>query len=132
MKNKYVIIGGAALLLAVGVLSYLNFQKETTPATSEVTGEPAVTIVRTDSGYEPNEVTIQKGDIVLWKNESSEFHWPASDLHPTHGIYPEFDPLRPLDTGEDWKFQFDKVGTWKFHDHIRANKVGVIHVVDSE
>jgi plastocyanin len=97
-----------------------------TPA--KALGEPNVTIVRTNDGYTPNEVTVQKGDIVLWTNESDEYHWPASDLHPTHGVYPEFDPLTPIAPGEEWKFQFNEVGEWKFHDHIRANKTGTVNV----
>ena len=91
---------------------------------------PTVTITRTASGYEPKEVTIKKGEVVLWKNESGEYHWPASDLHPTHAIYSEFDPLKPVAEGEDWAFSFNRVGTWKYHDHIRANKVGTVTVTE--
>lgn len=130
--NKQILIGvGVAVLIAVGIFAYLAMQKNTPSSSSnEPQGEPAVTIVRTNAGYEPNEVTIKKGDIVLWTNESDEYHWPASDLHPTHGIYPEFDPLKPIAPGDTWKFKFDKVGVWNFHDHIRANKIGTITVTE--
>jgi plastocyanin len=89
---------------------------------------PAVVVTRSKEGYTPKEVTIKKGETVLFKNESGEYHWPASDLHPTHAIYSAFDPLRPVKNGEDWSFTFDQVGTWKYHDHIRANKVGTVVV----
>jgi len=130
-KSQLILLLIAGLFVTAAVYVYLGMEREevTAPVT-EVQGEPAVTIVRTSSGYEPSEVTIKKGDIILWKNESDEFHWPASDLHPTHSIYSEFDPLRPLAVGEDWKFQFNNVGVWNFHDHIRANKVGTITVVE--
>jgi plastocyanin len=128
------------LMMSIGVVClvgayFLYIQSQNASVSQKVAvveemGEPSVTIVRTDAGYEPKEVTIKKGDIILFKNESKEFHWPASDLHPTHGIYPEFDPLRPLAQGEDWKFKFDAVGAWKFHDHIRANKVGTVTVTN--
>ncbi len=124
------IIGGLAAIIAVVLSVYIFLMPGTVTVQTEVLGEPTVTIVRTENGYEPKEVTIKKGDIVLWKNESEEFHWPASDLHPTHGIYPEFDPLKPIAPGDEWKFKFDKVGVWKFHDHIRANKTGTITVVE--
>jgi plastocyanin len=91
-------------------------------------GEVAVTVVRTKDGYEPKDITINVGDIVEWTNESGEYHWPASDLHPTHGIYPEFDPLTAIAPGESWKFKFEKPGVWKYHDHIRANKTGSVTV----
>jgi len=130
--NKTVLVGlGVMFCIVVGIFAYLAIPKDTSaPNLKEPEGEPSVTIVRTNTGYEPKEVTIKKGDIVLWTNESNEYHWPASDLHPTHGIYPEFDPLRPIASGDTWKFKFDKVGVWKFHDHIRANKVGTVTVVE--
>lgn len=135
MKNAYLLIGIVVVLVAVGggYLLWMQQEKaavETNQTPTQPTGEPAVTIVRTNDGYEPKEVTIKKGDIVLFTNESDMFHWPASDLHPTHGVYPEFDPLDTIAPGEEWKFQFDKVGVWKYHDHIRANKVGTITVTE--
>lgn len=124
-----VAIVGVIVLLGVGGLWYFSKQKEATFLPSgEVEGVPAVVITRTKDGYEPKEVTIQKGDIVRWVNESEDFHWPASDLHPTHGVYPDFDPLKPMGPGESWQFKFDQVGVWKYHDHIRANKTGTITV----
>ncbi len=126
---KKIIISGSVVVCALVVyVLFLTPQSEVGKVIE--LGEPTITIVRTDSGYEPREVVIKKGEIILWKNESNEFHWPASDLHPTHGIYPEFDPLRPIAPGEDWKFKYDKVGEWKFHDHIRANKTGKITVTE--
>ncbi len=124
------VLAGVALIAGI-VFFYLAFtavQKQT--ETDEVQGEPAVTIVRTSAGYEPSEVTIKKGDIVRFTNESDDFHWPASDLHPTHGVYPAFDPLRPIAQGESWQFQFEQIGVWNFHDHIRANKTGTITVIE--
>lgn len=132
-KNKIVVVlvGVAIILSVVAFGLYTQKGAETSSVSnSEPQGEPDVTIVRTNSGYEPSEITIKKGDIVAWTNESSEFHWPASDLHPTHGIYPEFDPLKPIAPGDVWKFKFDEVGVWKFHDHIRANKVGTVTVTE--
>ncbi len=129
-KNLIVVV----IVLAVVGGSYLFLTKDTEiksiVGATEILEETTVTIVRTENGYEPKEVTVKKGDVVLWTNESGEFHWPASDLHPTHGIYPEFDPLKPIASGDIWKFKFDKVGVWKFHDHIRANKVGTVTVVE--
>lgn len=132
MKKNSIYIGGIIAVILISIIAYVFLKTNTTPSTQQevVLGEPVVTIVRTENGYEPKEVTIKKGDVVLWKNESEEFHWPASDLHPTHGIYPEFDPLKPIAPGDEWKFKFDKVGVWKFHDHIRANKTGTVTVVE--
>lgn len=126
------IIGGVLVaVVALAILFVLQSEpKKVSSGTIEPAGEPAVVIVRNNDGYEPKNVTIKKGDIVMWKNESKDYHWPASDLHPTHGVYPEFDPLRPIAPGDTWKFKFDRVGKWNFHDHIRANKVGTVTVTE--
>lgn len=136
MKNKTILIAAIAVIgiVALCVAAYFLFAGapavEESVGVPDAVGEPAVVIVRTKDGYEPREVTIKQGDIVRFSNESGEFHWPASDLHPTHGVYPEFDPLRPIADGEDWQFRFDQVGVWNFHDHIRANKTGTITVTE--
>ncbi len=116
-------------VLAFGGYAYMTTQ-DAKQEVSKTLPEATVTITRTASGYEPKEVTIKKGQVVLFKNESGEYHWPASDLHPTHAIYSEFDPLKPVAEGDEWAFQFDQVGTWKYHDHIRANKVGMVTVTE--
>lgn len=90
----------------------------------------SVTIVLSADGYQPREVTIRKGTTVTFRSENDAQHWPASDLHPAHEIYPEFDPGRPLESYETWQFTFDKPGTWGLHDHIRSYYTGVIMVVE--
>ena len=129
-KGILIVIGIGIIIASLFYFLIPTSNENDQQQVQEVTGEPTITIVRTNEGYVPNEVTIKKGDIVLWTNESDEYHWPASDLHPTHGVYPEFDPLKPIAPGDEWKFQFNQVGEWKFHDHIRANKVGTIIVED--
>jgi plastocyanin len=118
---------GVGAILAAGY--YYTAHIETAKKNTDTPAPtPSVVITRTKEGYTPKEVTIKNGETVLFKNESGEYHWPASDLHPTHAIYSAFDPLRPIKDGEDWSFTFDRVGVWKYHDHIRANKVGTVTV----
>lgn len=93
---------------------------------------PEATIVRTNDGYEPKGVTINQGDTVSFTNESDAFHWPASDVHPTHQIYSDFDPRTPIGPGETWSFTFMEAGEWVFHDHLRANLRGKVIVQPAE
>jgi len=90
-----------------------------------------VVIVLTEEGYVPAEITITKGTRVEFRNETGRPHWPSSNLHPSHEIYPEFDPKRPLAEDETWSFVFDKVGVWGMHDHIRSYYIGTIHVIEN-
>jgi plastocyanin len=131
MKNFIPAVLSAVFIVVLvgGVYLYMN-KLDVEKQVFQTLPEPTVTVTRTAEGYEPKEITIKKGEVVLWKNESTEYHWPASDLHPTHTIYSDFDPLKPVASGADWAFQFNKVGIWKYHDHIRANKVGTVIVVE--
>ena len=65
----------------------------------------------------------------MFVNETkSSFVWPASDLHPTHSLYSEFDPGEPFESGKAWAFTFDKPGQWGYHDHLKPNHRGVVTV----
>ncbi|MDP3986663.1 MAG: hypothetical protein Q8P81_00360 [Nanoarchaeota archaeon] len=91
--------------------------------------EPKYHVVEiTSSGFSPRVVEIDQGDIVTWVNRDSKRHWPASDDHPIHDAYPEFDSKRPLKADEDWDFQFDKRGEWEYHDHLNPSFTGTIFV----
>lgn len=89
-----------------------------------------ITVVLTDSGFVPSEFTITKGGTVTFSTDRGVSFWPASNLHPDHGIYPAFDPKRPLDPKETWAFTFDRPGDWAFHDHLRSYFTGTVHVVE--
>lgn len=106
--------------------------------------EPVV-IVFTDTGYSPKSITIKKGTVVMYKNmSSSKDTWPAVAMHPSHTAYDgttlaehcanptptTFDACRRLKPGESWSVTLDKVGTWKYHDHVAASLFGEIIVTE--
>ncbi|MAG47110.1 hypothetical protein CL617_00770 [archaeon] len=89
-----------------------------------------------DGKYKPSTLTIKKGETVIFLNNDISSTWPASNIHPTHGQYPEeggcigsnFDACKPLKTGENYSFTFTEVGSWKFHDHVKPSAKGSIIV----
>lgn len=87
------------------------------------------TITRTKNGWEPSTITITEGDSITFKSDLGDPFWPASNVHPTHTIYPEFDPKTRIFPPDSWTFTFLKVGQWKFHDHLAPNFQGVITVL---
>lgn len=89
-----------------------------------------VRVVMGEGGYGSKRLVVKRGTKVIFENKSTVLRWPASNIHPTHGIYPEFDPGRPLSEGESWSFVFGKVGVWYFHDHISPSITGTVEVVD--
>lgn len=95
----------------------------------QVQSIPEVHTVRVESGgFYPPELIIRRHDTVRWDNFDSKSAWPASDNHPQHLIYPEFDSLKGIFRGESYSFTFSKIGTWRYHDHLDATRVGTIIV----
>ena len=120
MKKSYIPI---TLFLVVASIIYASWFV----MNNQSSQKPVIIIMKADK-FEPETVQIKKGTKVIFKNEDQVDRWPASNLHPTHGIYPEFDPQKPVPVGTSWEFTFDKVGTWKYHDHLIPSIRGVIVV----
>ena len=83
----------------------------------------------TVNGFEPQEITIDGNSSVIFVNKDSQPRWPASNIHPTHELYPEFDPKKPIPPGQSWPFKPKKIGMWKYHDHNFPHMRGVITVI---
>lgn len=96
------------------------------PICSEEKAEKIIYI--DDTIYTPSDIEIKRCTKVTFINNDTVDHWPASDLHPTHGIYPEFDPKKEIKPGQSWSFVFNKAGPWKFHDHLYPTIYGTITV----
>jgi len=79
-------------------------------------------------GFQPPSATLDNNSTVIFVNKDSKPHWPASDVHPTHDLYPEFDPQRGIEPGESWPFRPKKVGEWRFHDHLNPHQKGTLVV----
>lgn len=100
-----------------------------------------VRIVYRDGKYEPRSIIIAKGQEVVWVNEDEGF-WPASNIHPTHTVYPEsnindcgtskaphmFDACNILGKGETFSLTFTHPGIWRYHDHINPEAGGTVVV----
>lgn len=116
----------AILLLAtVAILDWLPGS-----ATSSSGQDQAVLVEMTPNGFSETEITIAQGHTIRWQNNDTDFRWPASNVHPNHDEYPEFDPLEPIPPGESWDFTFDQVGEWEFHDHLKPYFVGTVTVTE--
>jgi len=135
--GKFITIVIIILLIIGGY--YLFFNNDTAPITNNNQETPVnntvpantskqVTVNYTDDGFSPSTVTINREDTVLFVNQSSETMWVASAPHPTHTDYPEFDEKAAVSNGGSWSFIFDKVGTWKYHNHRDSSNTGTIVV----
>lgn len=137
---KKIIAVVAVVIVGLGGVGYALLSNKveprptttTSPATSQTTTQPqseapkveTVTVTYDDNGFTPQSVEISRGSTVNFVNKSSMPLWVASDPHPEHTGYPEFDVVYGRDKypsmGEDFSFTFDKVGAWKYHSHTAS------------
>ena len=96
-------------------------------------------VVLTADGFSPKTVTIKKGGTITFVNESGSEMWVASAQHPTHTVYAgttlqehcddtvdvSFDQCK---VGNTYSFALDKVGSWKFHNHVNSSRFGTVVV----
>ena len=123
------------VIVIVTIAAFIFFQNRITEKDDTVTTTPpppVTTEIKTvrmrDDGYEPANLTAAVGTTITFTNDDTNDHWPASNIHPTHEIYPAFDPKRAIPPGESWSFIFDKAGIWRWHDHLFPNLKGTITV----
>jgi plastocyanin len=130
-RNLRVFFPAALVLVGAGAVIFALPNENPSPIdTTPISGE---TIVRmTEDGFVPSELFITVGTTVRFVNEDEYWHWPASDLHPTHGVYAAFDSRKGIAPGAEWAFTFDQAGTWGMHDHLIPYVVGSITVVEEE
>lgn len=81
-----------------------------------------------DFGFIPKNISVKKGTTVTFRNNSSRGMWVASAPHPSHTILPEFDELVSVSNGKSYTFTFEKVGTWKYHNHMNPSDFGSVVV----
>ena len=98
-----------------------------TPAVGAHTETQVIKMV--PGGFEPQEATIDENSAVIFVNQDTIGRWPASNNHPTHELYPEFDPKREIAPGESWAFKPKSIGGWKYHDHVNPHLRGVLTVL---
>ncbi|MFB6144423.1 MAG: plastocyanin/azurin family copper-binding protein [Candidatus Nanohaloarchaea archaeon] len=97
------------------------------------------TVYYTSEGFQPQQITIQKGDTVVWVNNASAPMWVASNNHPTHTKYSgtslyrhcsngESNTFDQCSTGDRYSFTFTKTGEWGYHNHRAPLDTGTVVV----
>lgn len=128
-KKAILLIVPVVLIAFFGVYKITGLGDKVTLGNNEIL-EGEVTMQMGEDNYAPTDITIRVGTTVTFINNSESLRWPASDLHPSHLIYSEFDSKAPVKIGERYSFTFNKPGEWGYHDHLAPYITGIINVVD--
>lgn len=129
------------LFFVMGCVPPPEVVEEPSVMEEEVLMEAQIVEIRND-GFHPETLTIKGGDTVIFVNKDTITHWPASDVHPLHTVYPGsgiykcntpeqtkiFDACRRLTQGVEYSFTFNEIGEWSYHDHTRPSLTGKIIV----
>lgn len=105
-----------------------GMMRDVVPGSEAEAGDEELLVSMTDLGFEPEEIIIKRGTTVTFVNNGQAVQWPASDVHPTHEILPDFDSQQGLQTGEEYSYTFLEAGAWQYHDHLNAGLTGTVIV----
>lgn len=134
MNNKFlliiavfvVLVGGFFLLSNKTKNSQVN-QNQATQKQNPTTAKPvegkAVTV--TNKGFEPQTITIKKGQRIVWTNKSGASVTVNSDAHPTHLLWP-FLNLGQFANGSSVSVVFEKAGKYTYHNHFNPSQTGTV------
>lgn len=121
-------IVGALLVLVVIAVGVGVWSARKPNASVPVT--TGTTITLTEDGFQPEELQVKVGETVTFVTTNGKPFWPASHPHPSHTIFPEFDPKQAVAPDATWEFTAEKVGTWGYHDHLAPYYTGTLIMVE--
>lgn len=101
-RKKTILLVDAIIIVVVGLSLFTYFtnkpktdkpaQRSTAETVKPATGP--VTVTYDSNGFSPKEIVVEKGTTVSFDNKTEIPMWVASDPHPEHFEYPEFDVIR--------------------------------------
>ncbi len=128
-RNKILAI---VTILSFGVIFLFKYTWHTPATTEEPPGNTTHAVILSENGFDPQKIVIKKGDTVIFTSVKRGWFWPASNPHPTHTTYTNFDPQEPISSDKSWSFTFTETGEWRYHDHLAPYFIGTVTVSEIE
>lgn len=125
-----------------GTTTEQTMEEENNNSSEENTPTQEVIVRYTSEGFTPQKIEVPVGTTVTFVNESSNKMWVATNVHPSHTVYPDsdinkcgteeastiFDQCESTENGGSYSFTFNKVGEWDYHNHSRSKDGGTVVV----
>ena len=86
-----------------------------------------VWVTMTDKGFTPATVHVRKGGLVIWHNNGSEYHMPASGEHHA-GVHTGWSAHDQVGHGQNYYNFFRESGTYEYHDILHPELKGEVIV----
>lgn len=136
MNNKFLLIIAVVVILLAGFFLLSNKtnnnqvnQNQTTQKQNPTPAKPVEgkDVAVTNKDFEPQTITIKKGQRIVWTNNSGTDVTVNSDAHPTHLLWP-FLNLGQFANGSSVSVVFEKAGKYTYHNHFNASQIGTVIV----
>lgn len=128
MKNFIIIV----VIIVALVLGYQMISKNRPAEMVKLPSDTKMTqqtiVEYTDAGFVPNTVTVPVGTTVIFTNNTEESIWVASDPHPVHTKWSEFDQKEGVKKEGSYSFAFTQKGAWSYHNHLMPTNKGMVVV----
>lgn len=110
-KERVVWVWPVCILVGIAVISSIIVLARSLRADGE-TQQAAAHVSITSGGLEPETISIQKGQTVLWTNQDKKPHKVVGEQSTaSHFVSDE-----PLAQGESYGYSFETKGTYTYHD----------------
>ena len=156
--NQYLIWGGVVVLALLGVVLYPFSRPDAVPpAPNPISTTPAPApapvyvppdngkiepvqplskqadfiIDITTVGFSPDNITIKKGDSIIWTNRDRADHQVATasgNNYPDNGPTVATNSCGVLRLGQSCKVTFTAAGTWSYYDKLDSKFTGSVIV----
>lgn len=140
MKKKHKEMIGR-IFLGIIVLSILIVvivpkpQKQATstiPSASLVPQKNVVvvhTVTLTSKGFEPQKITVKKGEVVTWSNKSGKSASVNSADYPANRLFPILN-IGGFEDGENIQARIYKTGELRYVNNLNPKQIGTITVTE--
>jgi plastocyanin len=128
ISTKKLLSALAIIIVVFGLLLvFMQHSKENKKTRQPAKSEVATAVVRiTEDGFQPSNLKVKAGTLVVWTNDDTEPHRIASNPYPTHKDLPSLDSKSSIDTNGKYRYTFNQKGTFGYHDELNPDVNGTV------